>query len=256
MFLFCNRRNMKCTEKELAQFGSQAPADFEGRLHYRPPGGNFSQSGFKERWFKLSANFLFYYRINDMGVVDRKEPSGVFILEHSLVQAEDTPGTPFAFSITFQDDLPDRKHIFAARSEDQVQQWVTAIQSCSYEYWRGILRSLQGKIKKLTGKATTFKSHLPMTENHSTSWNSGLASEATNSTGSASPSLRIKADIPVTLPAPPRPTRSGNRKTQSAVLQAVRDAPPPPTNAPPPRQSCPTPKYRWAKKFSKTIKAT
>jgi hypothetical protein len=60
------------------------------------------------------------------------QPSGVFVLEHSQVQAEMTPGTSFAFSLAFQDEQSDRKHLFSARSEEQVQQWVTAIQSCRY----------------------------------------------------------------------------------------------------------------------------
>lgn len=142
---------MRFNDRELAEIGVGAVA-LEGRLnHRRPASGNFSQSGFKERWFKLKSNLLFYFRINELGKIDSKQPAGVFVLENSNIQYEMGIGIPFAFSITFRDE-PDRKHIFSGRSESHVQQWVVAMKQATYEYWRSQLIILQTKINSRTGK--------------------------------------------------------------------------------------------------------
>lgn len=143
---------MRFNDKELAHV-SLGEADFEGRLNYRKsPSGNFSQSGgvFKERWFKLKCNLLFYFKINEFGQID-KQPAGVFVLESAHVQMEHSTGIPFAFSITFSDD-PEKKHIFSARTEDTVNQWVSTVKKATYEYWRSRLIVLQKKINGITGK--------------------------------------------------------------------------------------------------------
>lgn len=143
---------MRFNDKELVHV-SLGEADLEGRLNYRKtPSGNFSQSGgvFKERWFKLKCNLLFYFKINEFGQID-KQPAGVFVLENGHVQMEHCTGIPFAFSITFSDD-PEKKHIFSARTEDTVNQWVSAVKKATYEYWRSRLILLQKKINGITGK--------------------------------------------------------------------------------------------------------
>jgi hypothetical protein len=43
-------------------------------------------SGFKERWFKLTANFLFYFRINESGSIDWKEVIMVIIYSRYTVK--------------------------------------------------------------------------------------------------------------------------------------------------------------------------
>ncbi|XP_067002267.2 pleckstrin homology domain-containing family J member 1 [Anabrus simplex] len=142
---------MRFNDKELAEIGI-GPVDLEGRLnHRRPTSGNFSQSGFKERWFKLKANLLFYFRINEVGKIDYKQPAGVFVLENSNIQYEMGTGIPFAFSVTFRDE-PDRKHMFSGRSESHIQQWVVAMKQATYEYWRSQLILLQTKLNSMTGK--------------------------------------------------------------------------------------------------------
>lgn len=49
-------------------------------------------------------------------------------------------------------DEPEKRHIFAARSEDNVVQWVMKLRQCSYEYLRNQLHTLQSKIFAITGK--------------------------------------------------------------------------------------------------------
>lgn len=142
---------MRFNDKELVDIGT-GPAELEGRLnHRRATGGNFNQSGFKERWFKLKSNLLFYFRINELGKIDHKEPLGVIVLENSNVQYELSTGVPFSFSLIFRDD-PDKKHYFSGRSESHVGQWVMAMKQASYEYWRSQLILLQTKLNSLTGK--------------------------------------------------------------------------------------------------------
>ena len=56
-------------------------------------------TGFKERWFKLRGNLLFYYRVNEFGGVYHKEPVGCLVIELCRIQREDQSGLGFAFSI-------------------------------------------------------------------------------------------------------------------------------------------------------------
>lgn len=49
-------------------------------------------------------------------------------------------------------DEPEKRHIFAARAEDNVVQWVMKLRECSYEYLRNKLHALQSKIYSVTGK--------------------------------------------------------------------------------------------------------
>uniref|UniRef100_A0A1B6D669 Pleckstrin homology domain-containing family J member 1 n=1 Tax=Clastoptera arizonana TaxID=38151 RepID=A0A1B6D669_9HEMI len=142
---------MRFNDKELAEM-SLGEGELEGRLNYRKhPNGNFNQNGgFKERWFKLKCNLLFYFKISDQGKME-KQPAGVFVLENAHVQKELSTAMPFAFSLTFSDD-PDKKHMFSARTEELVLLWVSSIKKASYEYWRSQMIILQTKISLRTGK--------------------------------------------------------------------------------------------------------
>ncbi|XP_045494493.1 uncharacterized protein LOC123693439 [Colias croceus] len=142
---------MKCNLKELALL-SDKPCIMEGRLNYKKISGNYrNQTAYKERWFRLINNYLFYFKINEMGNFDTKTPAGVFVMENSSVQMEHGHHISFSFSISFIDE-PDKRHIFAARSEDNVVQWVLKLRQCSYEYLRNQLHALQSKIYSITGK--------------------------------------------------------------------------------------------------------
>lgn len=142
---------MRFNDKELANL-SLGEADLEGRLNYKKSSSNVSQNsgGFKERWFKLKSNLLFYFRVNEAGQADLKQPAGVFVLENSHVQTELSTGIPFAFSITFSDDS-EKKHFFTTRTEDAVHQWVSCIRKATYEYLRSQMITLQKKINLMTG---------------------------------------------------------------------------------------------------------
>ncbi|KAL4716032.1 hypothetical protein ACJJTC_002797 [Scirpophaga incertulas] len=132
---------------------SDRPCVIEGRLNYKKMtnGSYRNQAVFKERWFRLINNYLFYFKISEMGKFDTKHPAGLFVMENSSIQMEHGNSLPFSFSISFIDE-PDKRHIFAARAEDNVVQWVMKLRESSYEYLRNQLHTLQSKIYSITGK--------------------------------------------------------------------------------------------------------
>ncbi|XP_008544295.1 pleckstrin homology domain-containing family J member 1-like [Microplitis mediator] len=165
---------MKYNEKELIEI-SRGIGELEGRLNHK----RAHKSVFKERWFKLKSNLLFYFNITELGQVDEKQPAGIIILENYNVNTDAASEGPFAFSIVFRDEQ-DKRHILTGRSESQVSQWVSALKQASYEYWRSQLIMLQEKLCQKTGKdpllifprnrgvirdeawntTTTFRSHI------------------------------------------------------------------------------------------------
>ncbi|KAG7310920.1 hypothetical protein JYU34_003759 [Plutella xylostella] len=143
---------MKCNVRELAHLSDQ-PCVMEGRLNYKKisNAGYRNQTVFKERWFRLVKNYLFYFKISELGKFDTRSPAGVFVMENSSIQMEHGQSISFSFSISFIDE-PEKRHQFAARSEDNVVQWVMKLRECSYEYLRSRLHTLQSKIYSITGK--------------------------------------------------------------------------------------------------------
>lgn len=147
---------MKYNDRELVTFGECKP-DLEGVLHHMKPQENdywsdwYQRLSFKERYFRLIYNILYYYRIGE------QEPIGILILENAQVAYERPhKGIPFAFSITFK--VKDRfrddeaKHIFSCRCDKDVNKWVAALKTASYEYWRSQYIILKTKISMKTGK--------------------------------------------------------------------------------------------------------
>lgn len=137
---------MRYNEKELMVIAN-GNADKEGRLHHRCPG--FRET-YKERWFKLRGNLLFYFRLNEYGAVYEKEPVGVLVVENCRVQHEPYSDLPFAFSITFADEL-DKRHYFSCITQRHCDNWINLIREASYEYQREKLHRIQSKILELTG---------------------------------------------------------------------------------------------------------
>ena len=60
----------------------------------------FYIQGFKERWFKLCSNLLFYYNKNVSNPIncDHQEPVGVMVMEN-FVAIRDNENLPNSFSI-------------------------------------------------------------------------------------------------------------------------------------------------------------
>ncbi|XP_034936502.1 pleckstrin homology domain-containing family J member 1-like [Chelonus insularis] len=137
---------MKFNEKELIDASRGLP-ELEGRLNHK----RAHKSVFKERWFKLKSNLLFYFNFTELGQVDEKQPAGIIVLENYNVNTDVSTEGAFAFSIVFRDEF-DKRHVLTGRSENQVQQWVIALKRASYEYWRSQLIMLQERLCQKTGK--------------------------------------------------------------------------------------------------------
>ncbi|XP_012534968.2 pleckstrin homology domain-containing family J member 1 isoform X2 [Monomorium pharaonis] len=137
---------MRFNDRELAE-ASFGPANLEGRLNHK----RAHKSVFKEKWFKLRHNLLFYFNINDLGHIDTKQPAGVIVLENCNINIDNSSEGAFALSISFRDEL-DKRHVLSCRSESQVDQWVNALKQASYGYWRSRLITLQERLCKKTGK--------------------------------------------------------------------------------------------------------
>jgi len=123
-------------------------ADHEGRLLYRTT----KDSCYRERWFRLCGNLLFYFRTNELGaVVDAGDPVGVLVLAVFSVKLEEYGDRPFVFSITFAGE-EGRKHFFSGQSNQQCVLWVQALRGCGYGDLRTQLESLRSKIERRTGR--------------------------------------------------------------------------------------------------------
>ncbi|GAB6031688.1 hypothetical protein CHUAL_009439 [Chamberlinius hualienensis] len=112
----------------MANFSS-CKSDREGRLNYKSP--NSYRDGYKERWFKLKGNLLFYFRLNNYGAVFEDHPVGMFVIENCRVQMEFDSDQSFAFSIVFLDD-EDKKHIFCGPTLQHCEHWVKTISEARY----------------------------------------------------------------------------------------------------------------------------
>ncbi|XP_044741432.1 pleckstrin homology domain-containing family J member 1-like [Chrysoperla carnea] len=156
---------MKFNDRELISVSLQPDSTIEGRLcHQKPQGKDWSDwmsqsTAFKDRWFKLKCNFLFYYRINESENIDYEQPLGVFILETATIQYENLRKVPFGFSISFRDE-PDKKHVFSCRSEEDVNRWVAALKASSYEYLRTQLIIIEKKLSMRKGEENVNKTAL------------------------------------------------------------------------------------------------
>lgn len=155
---------MRWNEGEVCALAQQTPS-WEGKLLHRLPvskgsgvlSGIWSSSTStepRERWFKLRANCLFYYRLNPNNVTGRPavgtEPLGVLVLETFHVQPEGFE-TPNAFSIIFAEASGDKHHYFVAENPRHVKQWVSALKNASYQGLRDRLVNLQISLRQKTG---------------------------------------------------------------------------------------------------------
>ena len=157
---------------------SQTQSNWEGKLKYKPPksktgsklklagilSGSSGDEDDRERWFRLRANCLFYFRLHQNGGRPPfgADPLGVLILERFHVQTEGFE-TPNAFSVIFNDDNGEKKHTFIAENERHVKQWVTALKGASYQELRTRLVNLQIKLREKTNcdplRGTSFENN-------------------------------------------------------------------------------------------------
>lgn len=166
---------MRWNEAEIASLAWDPNWTWEGKLTYKPPKssktpklGIFQTSSeeSRERWCRLRANFLFYFRLSQNGgrPALASEPMGILVLENFHVQPESFEN-PNAFSIIFKEengpDKIDKKHLFTASNERDSKQWQNALKGISYRELRDKLVNLQILLRQKTNsdplKGTAFE---------------------------------------------------------------------------------------------------
>ena len=160
---------MRWNEQEMVARAHDKP-DWEGRLLYTAPKtrstakaigkgivGTISGAvsgikadetdGSRDRFFRLKANLLFYFRISSPKEVPRPpaEPMGLLVLENFHVQREDLERSN-SFSIIFAEE-PTRRHLLTARDKLDAYQWDVALRNASFTGLRDKLIELQIKIR-------------------------------------------------------------------------------------------------------------
>lgn len=160
-----NEENMRWNESEMVQLAWDPNWSWEGKLTYKSSknsmkskhlsgifqGGTSSDEP-RERWFRLRANCLFYFRLTQTGSRPAlgTSPLGVIILENYHVQPEGFE-TPNAFSIIFKEESGfDKKHLFIASCERHSKQWQTVLKEASYQGLRDKLINLQITLRQKT----------------------------------------------------------------------------------------------------------
>ncbi|CAH1775027.1 unnamed protein product, partial [Owenia fusiformis] len=138
---------MRFNEKDIRFFAKSRKADKEGRLSYKT-----QKESYRQKWVRLQGNMLFYYRLNDKGMLSDSEPQFAFVLERYTVKIEQNADAPFAFSLLFAGDGPERKHIFSGQTLQACQEWVECIKKASMEHLQSYIYDLQAKIISITGK--------------------------------------------------------------------------------------------------------
>ncbi|CAM1325871.1 PLEKHJ1 (predicted) [Pycnogonum litorale] len=136
---------LRFNERELISHANES-SDKEGRLKVKVPG---FREVFKERWFKLKGNLLYYYRLNEYGAVYEKEPAGLYVLENLRIHKEEYFELPNTFSL----DDGDKKHYFSSSSARKCGLWVECLKNASYEQKRLKLQSLEDEIKKVRSRS-------------------------------------------------------------------------------------------------------
>lgn len=167
---------MKFNERELAIWSTTLVADREGLLEKKGAGRG---QGYKQRWFRLKGNLLFYFRVDDAGQwQETGEPLGMIILERCRVDAYAHETRPYTFALKFEND-DSRSYLLSASSQQELEGWIIAIKAASYEGLRTMLYKLQKKLMSLTGEDPLLDKGVSMAPG----------------AGDASPSLRNKHTV-------------------------------------------------------------
>jgi len=214
--LLCTMVKIHFNETALRHIAQHRAADREGRLLYRT-----SKDSYRERWFRLCGNLLFYFRTNELGaVVDMSDPVGLLVLADCHVQTEEYGDRPFVFSVKFTGE-ENRKHFFSGQSQEQCVEWIQALRGCGHGELQSQMASLRLQIRQLTGRdPLSEKITIPKLPQ-------SMSTGATlcESHGRRSPLMSSSAGpIMPTRPAPRRPTRSKQRLVQLVEPTAAAES--------------------------------
>ena len=142
---------MKINEKSLLEYAyCNDGIEKEGFLQKK---GEVNHS-YKRRWFTLKGNLLFYFdKPGD------KQALGVIIVENCSVEISDCD--KFSFCIRFQDSdgpAPSRTYVLCAESEREMEKWMKAITSSSYNYAQMVVKEFEKTLHRLKSEMEDFSS--------------------------------------------------------------------------------------------------
>lgn len=143
---------MKINEKNLSVYASftegivkEGFLDKKGEVNH----------GYKKRWFVLKGNLLFYFE-----KPGEKQPLGVIIVENCSVEICDLDR--YSFSVRFQDiegatSSSSRTYILCAESEVEMEKWMKAISSSSYNYSEIVVKEFEKTLDRLKSETENFR---------------------------------------------------------------------------------------------------
>ena len=107
----------------------------EGSLYHRKKS---KKKDFKNRWFKLRANLLFYYKMNSSGLASEDDPKGLLVLTSCEIAMEGD----FFFSVK----IGNEEHQFKGFSQENRSKWVNALQMSNLAFLKTKLSELKKMI--------------------------------------------------------------------------------------------------------------
>jgi len=187
----------------------------------------------RERWFRMKANLLFYFRLTPekrKPLLPGTEPLGVMVLEHFHFQKEgfeevnDVTVGKNQFSLIFADE-PDKKHFFVAENQQRASQWETVIKQASYQKLRERLIDLQIKIRQKTGEdpleGSTFQNNPMFSSTHKSNFYNGPSEQKHND--SPIDIIQLSKAQPAATKIAPPPRSKKKTKKQTFQSHIVND---------------------------------
>lgn len=138
---------MKINEKHLCAFAvGSAPIDKQGFLMKRGEGNR----AFQRRWFVLKGNLLFYFE----KPADR-EPLGVIIIQDCTIEIAENEDA-YAFELDFE-GVGSRTYVLAADNQEEMEDWIRALTSASYDFMKVRLKEWQQRLDDLNSELSVAK---------------------------------------------------------------------------------------------------
>ncbi|GAB1607872.1 inositol polyphosphate-4-phosphatase type I A-like isoform X1 [Argonauta hians] len=141
---------MRFNSKALASLSLQTNTKFdkEGVVWMKDKQERLFKKGevFVERFCRLKGNMMFYFKSKEFTNTD---PLGVLIIERCTVELDTDEDNLHGFMLVYEGD--DNPVHFAARSEEQRDQWIQTLHIASYECLKMQLQSLREQLVSKTG---------------------------------------------------------------------------------------------------------
>lgn len=192
---------MRINEKQLAHFARTATrTDKHGVLFKR---GAVLNHDYKERWFVLKGNLLFYYK-NSKDIqtdISKVDPLGFLVLERVRVETAHKPPEEllFPFKLIFEGE-DTREYELAAKTEEDMLSWMKSITEASYEYIRTVVNDLQIRVAQEEARQTAEGAEAPRRSDSTASMIRAMANLSVPGAGPASSSSSSEVGVLIACP--------------------------------------------------------